>query len=37
MNNYEAQNELPPKTCTIDRLVTMPDDVNKVLKGRKSL
>jgi N4-acetylcytidine amidohydrolase len=36
MNNYEAQNELPPKTCTIDRLVTMPDDVNKVLKGRKT-
>ncbi|MDW4508703.1 ASCH domain-containing protein [Priestia megaterium] len=36
MNNYEAQNELPPKTCTIDRLVTMPDDVKKVLKGRKT-
>ncbi|MED4287333.1 ASCH domain-containing protein [Priestia megaterium] len=36
MNNYEAQNELPPKTCTIDRLVTMLDDVNKVLKGRKT-
>lgn len=36
MSNHEAQNELPPKTCTIDRLVTMPDDVNKVIKGSKT-
>ena len=36
MSNYEAQNELPPNTCTIDRLVTMPEDVNKVLKGSKT-
>lgn len=36
MSNHEAHNELPPKTCTIDRLVTMPDDVNKVIKGSKT-
>ncbi|MGP4042166.1 ASCH domain-containing protein [Gracilibacillus sp. D59] len=27
---------LPPKTCSIDRLVTIPADVDKVLKGIKS-
>lgn len=32
----EAQNALPPKTCTIDRLVTMPEDVTKVLEGKKT-
>lgn len=35
-----AQNEnnqaLPPKTCTIERLVTLPDDVERVLKGEKT-
>ncbi|MED4219632.1 ASCH domain-containing protein [Priestia megaterium] len=36
MSNHEAQYKLPPKTCTIDRLVTMPDDVNKVIKGIKT-
>ncbi|WP_050180278.1 ASCH domain-containing protein [Domibacillus robiginosus] len=30
------QNELPPKTCTIERLVTMKEDVEKVLKGQKT-
>ncbi|QGH33335.1 ASCH domain-containing protein [Gracilibacillus salitolerans] len=27
---------LPPKTCSIDRLVTIPDDVDKVLEGIKT-
>jgi N4-acetylcytidine amidohydrolase len=27
---------LPPKTCSIDRLVTVPDDVDKVVEGRKT-
>ncbi|MFS0862873.1 ASCH domain-containing protein [Fredinandcohnia sp. 179-A 10B2 NHS] len=31
-----TQNELPPKTCSIDRLVTMPTDVQKVLEGKKT-
>lgn len=29
--------QLPPKTCTIERLVTMKEDVKKVLKGQKSV
>ncbi|HAQ07317.1 MAG TPA: hypothetical protein DCR24_07280 [Bacillus bacterium] len=36
MTNNEGQNTLPPKTCEIDRLVTMEDDVNKVLEGKKT-
>lgn len=36
MTNHDTHNELPPKTCTIDRLVTMPEDVNKVLEGKKT-
>jgi hypothetical protein len=36
MTNQEAHNELPPKTCTIDLLVTKPEDVNKVLEGNKT-
>lgn len=31
-----TQNELPPKTCSIDRLVTMQADVQKVLEGKKT-
>ncbi|SFM33943.1 hypothetical protein SAMN04487943_11421 [Gracilibacillus orientalis] len=27
---------LPPKTCSVDRLVTLPDDVDKVLEGIKT-
>jgi len=27
---------LPPKTCTIDRLVTKADDVEKVIRGEKT-
>ncbi|OES46334.1 ASCH domain-containing protein [Domibacillus iocasae] len=30
------QRELPPKTCTIERLVTMKEDVQKVLSGEKT-
>lgn len=29
-------NTLPPKTCTIDRLVTVPEDIEKVLNGEKT-
>jgi hypothetical protein len=36
MTNQEAHNELPPKTCSIDLLVTKPEDVNKVLEGNKT-
>lgn len=32
-NNNTA---LPPKTCSVDRLVTLPADVEKVLKGEKT-
>ncbi|SFJ17476.1 hypothetical protein [Thermoflavimicrobium dichotomicum] len=27
---------LPPKTCTIDRLITNPEDIERVLKGDKT-
>jgi hypothetical protein len=36
MNNQEEMNGLPPKTCSIDRLVTMEEDVQKVLEGKKT-
>ena len=36
MSNQEELNTLPPKTCTIERLVTIPEDVNKVIEGRKT-
>ena len=37
MTNQEDQNnQLPPKTCSIERLVTMPSDVQKVLEGKKT-
>ncbi|MBE4910654.1 ASCH domain-containing protein [Bacillus luteolus] len=36
MTSNELHNELPPKTCTIERLVTMPTDVQKVLEGKKT-
>lgn len=32
--SYEST-ELPAKTCTIDRLVTLKEDVEKVIKGKK--
>lgn len=36
MSNQETHQELPPKTCSIERLVTMPEDVKKVLEGNKT-
>lgn len=36
MNNQVEYNELPPKTCTIERLVTIEEDVEKVLAGKKT-
>ena len=36
MNNQEEMNGLPPKTCSIDRLVTKEEDVQKVLEGKKT-
>ncbi|MGD6844881.1 ASCH domain-containing protein [Bacillus infantis] len=30
------ENELPAKTCSIERLVTVPADIEKVLKGEKT-
>ncbi|CAM3960059.1 ASCH domain-containing protein [Mesobacillus zeae] len=36
MTNHQDQNSLPPKTCTIERLVTVPEDVEKVIEGKKT-
>jgi hypothetical protein len=36
MNTEETNNNLPPKTCTIDLLVTKEDDVEKVIEGKKT-
>lgn len=36
MTNHEENQTLPPKTCSVDRLVTMPADVEKVLAGKKT-
>lgn len=36
MTTDKGTHALPPKTCTIDRLVTVPEDVNKVIEGRKT-
>ncbi|MEK4027217.1 MULTISPECIES: ASCH domain-containing protein [Bacillaceae] len=36
MTNQNENTNLPPKTCTIERLVTVPADVEKVLKGQKT-
>ncbi len=36
MSNEIKNSELPPKTCTIERLVTLPEDVEKVLSGEKT-
>jgi N4-acetylcytidine amidohydrolase len=35
-NQEEQNNQLPPKTCSIERLVTMPSDVQMVLEGKKT-
>ncbi|GIP58850.1 ASCH domain-containing protein [Paenibacillus woosongensis] len=36
MQNHADHEALPPKTCSIERLVTLPEDVEKVLAGRKT-
>lgn len=36
MTNQNEHATLPPKTCTIERLVTMEADVQKVLNGEKT-
>lgn len=36
VQNQQAGNELPPKTCTIDRLITVQGDIDKVLTGSKT-
>ncbi|MDN4075139.1 ASCH domain-containing protein [Fictibacillus terranigra] len=36
MSNQMKNSGLPPKTCTIEQLVTIPDDVEKVLAGKKT-
>ncbi|MFC5649111.1 ASCH domain-containing protein [Paenibacillus solisilvae] len=35
-NQHTQTNELPPKTCTIERLVTVKTDVQKVIDGEKT-
>jgi len=32
----QEHTELPPKTCSVDRLITVPEDIEKVLAGSKS-
>lgn len=36
MANIENSNTLPPKSCSIDKLVTKEDDVKKVIAGIKT-
>ena len=36
MTNQNENANLPPKTCTIERLVTVPADIEKVLNGQKT-
>ena len=36
MTTQNENNALPPKTCTIERLVTLPEYVEKVLPGQKT-
>ncbi|WP_110930775.1 ASCH domain-containing protein [Paenibacillus bouchesdurhonensis] len=36
MQNHAEHDALPPKTCSIERLVTLPADVEKVLAGQKT-
>ncbi|MFO1442486.1 ASCH domain-containing protein [Bacillus sp. Bva_UNVM-123] len=36
MTIQPENNALPPKTCTIERLVTVPEDVEKVIAGKKT-
>jgi hypothetical protein len=36
MTTHHENQALPPKTCTIERLVTLPEDVAKVIAGQKT-
>lgn len=36
MQNQMGSDALPPKTCTIDRLITVKSDIEKVLSGQKT-
>lgn len=36
MTNQHENTTLPPKTCTIERLITMPTDIELVLAGKKT-
>ncbi|WP_066071790.1 ASCH domain-containing protein [Neobacillus soli] len=36
MTTQNENNTLPPKTCSVERLITMEDDVKKVLAGEKT-
>jgi len=36
MTNENNNTALPPKTCSVDRLVTLSADVEKVLSGEKT-
>jgi hypothetical protein len=36
MSQQMDSNALPPKTCSVERLITMPSDIEKVIKGQKT-
>lgn len=36
MTNQQENMTLPPKTCSIERLITMPSDIELVLSGKKT-
>lgn len=36
MTTQNENNTLPPKTCSVERLVTLEEDVKKVLSGEKT-
>jgi hypothetical protein len=35
MENQNESNALPPKTCTVDLLITVQADIDKVIAGKK--
>lgn len=36
LRTEDSSNALPPKSCTIDRLVTKENDIKKVISGKKT-
>lgn len=36
MNHQQENNTLPPKTCSVERLITLQADIDKVLSGKKT-